>query len=183
MTIVLIAVALYLVAAALLVADVRRDGDRRARTWLVPAGLALALHAAAHLLAWRAAGGADLHFFAALSLVGLGMAVLTSLVGGSGRMAALGVVVFPLAALTLLGYQLQGHEPPPPARLAPATARLVRPARLRDAGRGGAAGDDVVVAGARTAAPRVPPLAARDAAAGRTGNACCSARLPWASCC
>ncbi|MFD0737828.1 inner membrane protein YpjD [Lysobacter koreensis] len=114
MTIVLIAVALYLVAAALLVADVRRDGDRRARTWLLPASLALALHAAAHVLAWRAAGGADLHFFAALSLVGLGMAVLTSLVGGSGRMAALGVLVFPLAALTLLGYHLQGHEPPRP---------------------------------------------------------------------
>ena len=111
MTIVLIAIALYLTAAGLLVANVRRDADRHARTWLLPAIAALALHATAHLLAWRHAGGADLHFFAALSLVGLGMAMLTALVGGSGRMAALGVVVFPLAGLMLAGYELQGHVP------------------------------------------------------------------------
>ena len=36
------------------------------------------------------AGGADLHFFAALSLVGLGMAALTTLYGATGRMAGTG---------------------------------------------------------------------------------------------
>ncbi len=109
MTIVLIAVALYLTAAGLLVAAVRQDRGRQARLWLLPADLAVLLHGAAHLLAWRAGGGADLHLFAALSLVGLGMAVLTAVVGATGRMAALGVLVFPLAALMLLVYQLYGH--------------------------------------------------------------------------
>ena len=97
MTIVLITIAFYLVATALLVAGVRRDASP-ARHWLLPALAAVALHAAAHVLAWRDSGSADMHFFAALSLVGLGMAALTTLVGALGRMAALGVVVFPLAA-------------------------------------------------------------------------------------
>ena len=109
MTIVLIAIALYLLAAGLLVLEVSRGNGHRTRLWLLPAVAAVALHGTAHLIAWRKAGGADLHFFAALSLVGLGMAALTTLVGATGRMAALGVVVFPLAALTLFGYQHQGH--------------------------------------------------------------------------
>lgn len=110
MTIVLIAVVLYLIAAALLVSGVRH-GQRNGptRLWLLPAVLGTLLHAGAHVMAWRQAGGADLHFFAALSLVGLGMAGLTGLVGASGRMAALGVVVFPVAALMLLGYAVYGH--------------------------------------------------------------------------
>lgn len=113
MTIVLIAIALYLAAAALLVLGVRRDASPT-RHWLLPALGAVALHATTHLAALRHAGGADLHFFAALSLVGLGMAALTALVGASGRMAALGVMVFPLAALTLLGYHGYGHVPAQP---------------------------------------------------------------------
>lgn len=107
MTIVLIAAVLYLIAAALLVTGVQRKGD--SRLWLLPAAGAVLLHGLAHLLAWRQAGGADMHFFAAMSLVGLGMAALTTLVGAGGRMAALGVVVFPLAALTLTGYHRHGH--------------------------------------------------------------------------
>ena len=113
MTIVLIATVLYLFAAGLLVADLRRD-RLRGRTWLLPAVFAVVVHAAAHLLAWRGTGGTDLHFFAALSLVGLGMAAMTTVVGASGRMRALGVVVFPLAALALVGYQSYGHVPPEP---------------------------------------------------------------------
>jgi ABC-type uncharacterized transport system permease subunit len=109
MTIVLIAIALYLLAAGLLVLGVSQGNGHRMRLWLLPAVTAVAMHGTAHLIAWRNAGGADLHFFAALSLVGLGMAALTSLVGAAGRMAALGVVVFPLAALTLFGYQHHGH--------------------------------------------------------------------------
>ncbi len=114
MTIVLIAALLYLLASALLVRDVMqdvaRDADGRSRLWLLPAIAAALLHATAHLLGWREAGGPDLHFFAALSLVGLGMAILTVLVGASGRMAALGVVVFPLSAATLAGYVGYGHH-------------------------------------------------------------------------
>lgn len=114
MTIVLIAVTLYLVTTALLVAEVSRDSDRHSGLWLLPAISGVALHAGAHLLAWRTAGGADLHFFAALSLVGLGMVAVATLVGASGRMPALGVVVFPMAALMLFGYQRYGHAPAAP---------------------------------------------------------------------
>jgi len=112
MTIVLIAVAAYLAAALLLVRAVARDRIDAARAWLAPALLAAALHAAYHLaVAWRTAGGADMHFFSALSLVSLGMAGMTAAVGARGRMAALGVVAFPLAALLLAAYHGHGHAP------------------------------------------------------------------------
>ena len=110
MTIVLIAIVLYLAAAGWLVASVQRGGEA-ARGWLLPANLALLLHGATHYLAWRSSGFTDLHFFAALSLVALGMAALTTVVGARGRMAALGVLVFPMAALLLLAYHGYGHEP------------------------------------------------------------------------
>lgn len=111
---VFIAAALYLVATALLVGSVARDGKPAAPAWLLPGGLAVLLHAGYHVaVALHTAGGPDLHFFAALSLVGLGMAALTTLVGARGRMATLGVVVFPLAALLLLAYHGHGHEPSP----------------------------------------------------------------------
>ncbi|GHH51536.1 MULTISPECIES: cytochrome C assembly family protein [Gammaproteobacteria] len=114
MTIVLISLALYLVATALLVRGVAREGAAPGNGWLFAALPALALHAGYHVqVAMRTAGGPDMHFFAALSLVGLGMAALTTLVGARGRMAALGVVVFPLAALLLACYHGYGHEPSP----------------------------------------------------------------------
>ena len=100
MTIVPIAVGAYLVAAGLVVAQVAR-GTASPRGWLVAAVVGVAAHAAHHARDWQLAGGADLHFFAALSLVGLGMAALTALYGAAGRMQALGVVVFPLAAASL----------------------------------------------------------------------------------
>ncbi|HLT44160.1 MAG TPA: cytochrome c biogenesis protein CcsA [Luteimonas sp.] len=99
----------YLAATTLLVADLRRE-RREHWTWLSLATLAALLHASAHLLAWRASGGTDMHVFSALSLVGLGMAVLTTLFGAGGRMAALGVVVYPIAALTLGAYAAYGHR-------------------------------------------------------------------------
>jgi ABC-type uncharacterized transport system permease subunit len=111
MTITLIAIVLYLLATGWLVRALVR-GDSTPRGWTLPAALALVAHAGFHLAAWRAAGGLDLHFFAALSLVGLGMAALTTAFGTSGRMAALGVVVFPLAAASLAGYAAYGHQVP-----------------------------------------------------------------------
>jgi len=111
---VFIATALYLLATGLLVSHVAREGRSSPTPWMLPAAAAVLLHAGYHVLvAMRTAGGPDLHFFAALSLVGLGMAALTTLVGTRGRMAALGVVVFPLAALLLLAYHGHGHEPSP----------------------------------------------------------------------
>ena len=112
MLIVLSAAVLYLAAAAWLAVDARRGQATGGRSWLLPADAAVLLHGLAHYLAWRGSGATDLHFFAALSLVGLGMAALTALVAATGRMRALGVVVFPLAALVLLAYRFYGHAPP-----------------------------------------------------------------------
>ena len=107
MTFAFIAAFAYLLAAGLLVGSVRRDS--RDRFWLIPAVAAVALHAAAHYAAWRSGGTPDLHFFSALSLVSLGMAALTTLYGAGGRMAALGVLVFPIAAIFSVAYALRGH--------------------------------------------------------------------------
>ena len=108
MTIVLIASAFYLVAAWLVVRRVLRDDRAGAGFWLLTALSAVLLHAMHHVLAWRQSGSLDLHFFAALSLVGLGMAALTTLYAARGRMGALGAVVFPIAAATLLAYATTG---------------------------------------------------------------------------
>jgi ABC-type uncharacterized transport system permease subunit len=108
---IVIAVIAYLLATALLVRAVSR-GDGVTRLWMWPALAGVAAHAGYHVFAWHEAGGADMHFFAALSLVGLGMAALTTLFGAGGRMRALGVVVFPLAALMLAGYGGWGHRAP-----------------------------------------------------------------------
>lgn len=110
MATVLIAALLYLVATGLLVALLRRERGGT-RSWLLPAVLAIALHGVVHVLAWRQSGGTDMHFFAALSLTGLGMAALTAGFGAGGRMQALGVVVYPLAAASLLAYAGYGRHP------------------------------------------------------------------------
>lgn len=93
----------YLLAAWLVVRRLRTLHEAGAGAWLLTALSAIGLHAVFHVLAWRAGGGVDLHFFSALSLVGLGMAALTTLYAAAGHMGALGVVVFPVAALCLLG--------------------------------------------------------------------------------
>jgi ABC-type uncharacterized transport system permease subunit len=117
MTIVLIAIALYLLSAALLArrlihtAAIHTGARVPPALWAVPA-LAALLHATGHALAWREAGGANLHFFSALSLVGLGMAGLTLLVGIRGRMAALAVIVLPIAAFSLGLYAWVGRQDP-----------------------------------------------------------------------
>ncbi|MGO4550141.1 inner membrane protein YpjD [Lysobacter sp. 2RAF19] len=107
MTLAFITALAYLCAAGLLARDVARDA--RGRAWLLPALIALALHVALHASTWHGAGALDLHFFSALSLVGLGMAVLTTAFGASGRMAALGVIVFPIASVVAIAYASRGH--------------------------------------------------------------------------
>lgn len=112
MTFVLIALGLYLITAGLLARRLADGGPGVPATlWVAPA-LAAVMHGATHALAWSDAGGANLHFFSALSLVGLGMAALTLVVGLRGRMAALGVIVFPIAALTLALYAWIGRQDP-----------------------------------------------------------------------
>jgi ABC-type uncharacterized transport system permease subunit len=110
MTLALIAALAYILSAGLLARGVA-NADRvpRGYAWVLAALPALVLHGLVHATTWRAAGTLDLHFFSALSLVGLGMAILTTLYGATGRMAALGVIVFPLAAAAVLGYASYGH--------------------------------------------------------------------------
>ena len=109
---VLIAAVAYLVATVALVHSMTAGQRQSTVVWLLPALAGVVAHATFHLVAWREAGGADMHFFAALSLVTLGMAGLTALFGAVGHMRALGVLVFPLSALFLACYALYGHRPP-----------------------------------------------------------------------
>jgi len=108
MWIALTAALAYLVATRALARNVfNPDSDNAGALRL---GLLGALaHAFVHARIWWQAGGADLHFFAALSLVGLGMATLTALAGRRQRLDALGVVVFPLAALAALAFASVGN--------------------------------------------------------------------------
>jgi len=112
MPLVLVAIVLYLTAALLVARRLARSGEAPAGFWLLTALSAVALHALHHVLIWHQIGAPDLHFFAAISLVGLGMAALTTLFAGNGRMGALGVVVFPMAALALAAHALLATRAP-----------------------------------------------------------------------
>lgn len=103
-----IAIVLYLTATVLLwrAAVIGSQG----RGWIPVALLAVLFHVETHVEAWQLLQGPDMHFFAALSLTGIGMAALTAVFGASGRMPALGMMVFPLAALGLLAYAIYGHS-------------------------------------------------------------------------
>jgi ABC-type uncharacterized transport system permease subunit len=63
---------------------------------------ALAAHAVALGLYWRLAHGPDLHVFGALSWVALAMAGLTAVLTARKPLSALGIVVYPIAAVSLL---------------------------------------------------------------------------------
>jgi ABC-type uncharacterized transport system permease subunit len=104
----LLAALAYLIATAGLVRSLRSGATQtRAVLWLaLPAML---LHAITHAMGWTHLHGPDLHFFAALSLVALGMAILSTLAASSQRVEALGVVVYPLAAAMVLLYHFAGH--------------------------------------------------------------------------
>ena len=104
---------LYLVAAGWLALGVQRPESPLPYGWRLPAGVAFLLHALIHWLKWKHTGSTNLHFFAALSLVGLVMAALTTFAGMGERLRALGVVVYPLAAVALLAYALYGRANPP----------------------------------------------------------------------
>lgn len=92
----------YGAAAGWLARRLAADGGRETRLPSALALLAALLHAAVHLQAWRDSNAIDLQFFAALSLVGLAVALLTLVLSLQRPIAALGVVVYPLAAATVL---------------------------------------------------------------------------------
>ena len=91
---------LYLVAAALLARPLLHRQDLPKALAFGPATVAVFAHAA--ILVGVHRGGVDLHFFAALSLVGACIAALCLLVNLARPVATLGVIVFPLAAALLL---------------------------------------------------------------------------------
>lgn len=95
----LLAIALYLGAALGLARPLLTQRQPLHRVALVLAGTAVLVHALILLGAHR--GALDLHFFAALSLVACVIAAITLAVNISRPVAALGVIVFPLAAVLL----------------------------------------------------------------------------------
>lgn len=98
------ALALYLTASTVQWRVLARKSGELAHA---PAVLALAgcgLHGAALLVSWREAGGVDVHFFAALSLVALTTAILTAGLSLARPVGALGVVVYPVTAMALMLY-------------------------------------------------------------------------------
>jgi ABC-type uncharacterized transport system permease subunit len=95
----LLAVVLYLTAAAGLARPLLSGGKPLNRSALALAGTAVVIHAFILLGIHR--GALDLHFFAALSLVACVVSALTLVVNISRPVAALGVIVFPLTALLL----------------------------------------------------------------------------------
>ena len=95
----LLAIVLYLAAAAGLARPLLSGGHPLNRLALSLAGSAVLIHAGILLGMHR--GALDLHFFAALSLVAFVVSSLTLLVNLSRPVAALGVIVFPLTALLI----------------------------------------------------------------------------------
>ena len=95
----LLAIVLYLAAAAGLARPLLSGGQPLNRLALALAGTAVLVHAGILLGMHR--GALDLHFFAALSLVAFVVSALTLLVNASRPVAALGVIVFPLTAALL----------------------------------------------------------------------------------
>lgn len=105
---------LYALSTAMLASRLRGDeyqpGGRR--TPLVVALLAVLLHVAYHWATNRAIGGFDLTFFAALSLVGLGMAAVCVAVAWLRPVETVGAIAFPIAAFLLVTDHALGHAAP-----------------------------------------------------------------------
>lgn len=107
----LLALPAYLGTAALALRERHAGAHSAGRAVLLCGLLAVDLHALGYLLRTWNQAGPELHFFAALSLVALGMAVVTLADGVLRRVNALYVVVMPLAALALLPHALLPHQP------------------------------------------------------------------------
>ena len=106
----LIALAAYLISAGLW--TIRQRSGLSSLFPQVFALLAVAAHALIQVLYWRQNQGPDLHFFAALSWIALAMAALTAVMTAKKQLSALGVLVYPIAALSVLAnWQLGVHQP------------------------------------------------------------------------
>lgn len=106
-----LALLVYALATATLILRLARE---RSSPVDRPLGfLATLLHFAVLALHSEQAGGVDLRFFSALSLTGMGVAAVYRIAGLKRPIEPLGVVVYPIAALTL-GLQLLLGGPPLP---------------------------------------------------------------------
>lgn len=94
-----LAIALYATAAAALARPLLKDGDAARHIALFTGTVAVLAHFA--VLFGIHHGAVDLHFYAALSLVAAVIAALTLIVNLARPVAALGIILFPLAALFL----------------------------------------------------------------------------------
>jgi ABC-type uncharacterized transport system permease subunit len=108
----LIAALLYLLAAVLLVRRAEPDASVADKPSLVLGIFAVAAHSFVHAYEVIHGTGLQLHFFAALSLVTLGMSALTTSVSLKQRLQTLGIVVFPLAAIFVLLFYFFGDNKP-----------------------------------------------------------------------
>ena len=95
----LCAVALYFASAGALARPLLSEGAAPRRMALATGAIAVILHFVVLFAAHR--GALDLHFFAALSVAAAVIAALTLVVNLARPVAALGVIVFPLAAFLL----------------------------------------------------------------------------------
>lgn len=109
----LIAALLYLAAAGLLLRRSDPDAASPHKTAFLLGVGGVLCHALVHVFEIVYGKGLQLHFFAALSLVTLGMAALTSSVSLNQKLQALGIVVFPLAAVFLLLLSFVANKQPP----------------------------------------------------------------------
>ena len=107
----LLAIVLYLVATGLLARPLLGAGEPLSQLARSAAVIAVLAHVG--VLFGMHRGALDLHFFAALSLVACMVAALTLIVNLARPVAALGVIVFPLAAL-LLGLDVFAAPPTVP---------------------------------------------------------------------
>jgi ABC-type uncharacterized transport system permease subunit len=94
-----LAISLYFAAAAALARPLLGSGAVPRRAALATGTLAVLLHFGVLFGTHR--GEVDLHFFAALSLVAAVIAALTLIVNLARPVAALGIILFPMAALFL----------------------------------------------------------------------------------
>lgn len=95
----------YLAATVWQAQRLARAVGSSARAPAVLALLGTVLHAGVHVQAWLASGGIALHFFAALSLISLVVAMLVAAMALVRPVGALGVLVYPTAAVLLLLYR------------------------------------------------------------------------------
>ncbi len=108
----LLATCAYLVAAGLALRERGQTQSAPSRAPFLAALAAVDLHAIAYALRTWNESGPELHFFAALSLVALGMGVLTLADSLLRRVNALYVVMMPIAALALLPHALLPAQAP-----------------------------------------------------------------------